>query len=210
MFFSPRLLFSRLNMMNPVYYAKLHPFVRKEAVKSLITTLGAGMTMLGVAKAAGAEVGDNPFSSDFGKIKIGKTRMDVWGGFQQPIRTLAQLVGNKTVSPVTGKTTKLGKGYKATTRWDVGTRFVESKLSPAASLFVTFMKGKDFTGQPANIPKEILDRVTPMLYQDLYDVWKENPDLREFIPKALLFGGVGAFGVGIQTYQSRKPKTLRK
>ena len=41
-----------------------------------------------LAKLAGAEVGDDPEDSDFGKIIIGNTRIDIWGGIQQPMRLL--------------------------------------------------------------------------------------------------------------------------
>ncbi|GAG82173.1 unnamed protein product, partial [marine sediment metagenome] len=80
-FFSPRLMASRLTLLNPVYYMKQPAFVRKEALKSLFAFAGAVGTTLGLADMVpGVEVGKNPRSADFLKIKIGNTRIDIMGG----------------------------------------------------------------------------------------------------------------------------------
>lgn len=200
-FFSPRLIASRLTLLNPVYYIKADPFVRKEALKSLFAFLGTGMTVLGVAKLAGADVGTEPKSADFGKIKIHNTRLDIWGGFQQYIRLAAQLWSGQIVSSTTGKIMTLGEGYKPLTRLDILNRFVEYKEAPIFSFITGLMKGQDYTGKPINITKEIVKRFVPMILQDMYDIAKEDPEL---LPLSVL----GIFGVGLQTYeqQAKTPK----
>lgn len=86
-FFAPRLIASRLKILNPWTYVNpaTDPMVRKEAIKSLLAVAGAGNTMVQLAKMGGAEVETDPASSDFGKIKIGNVRLDPWAGSQQYI-----------------------------------------------------------------------------------------------------------------------------
>ena len=196
LFFSPRLVMSRINLLNPVYYIKQDPFVRKEALKSLLAFLGFGVTVLTLAKMAGSEVGTDPKSSDFGKIKIGSTRIDVWGGFQQLSVMASRIITGKIVSSATGKEMTLGEGYKPMTRADIIQHFIESKESPVASFITSLLKGQDAAGQKIDIPKEIGQRFVPMVIQDIYDILQEAPGL---LPASLL----GVFGVGIQTYKER-------
>ncbi len=153
------------------------------------------------------EIGENSsvwpgavIRADFGKIKIGPTRIDMWAGFQHSIRMAGQMISGQYVSSTTGKVMTLGEGYKPLTRLDILMRHIESKEAPVFSLFTDILKGQDFEGKPINIPKEIGMRFIPMVAQDLYDVIKDNP---EATPAVML----APFGVGVQTY---KEKSRRK
>lgn len=202
-FFSPRLMASRLHFFNPVNYVTTNPVVRKEMFKSLFTVLGAGSTVLGLAKLAGAKVGTDPRSSDFGKIIIKDTRIDIWGGFQQYVRMAAQLGTGKYVSSTTGKETTLGEGYKPMTRYDIALRQVESKEAPVLSFITAMLKQQDFEGKPVEVKKEIAERFIPMMVGDLYDLSKTHP---EMIPVGLL----STFGFGTQTYTPKKKGSGKK
>ena len=204
-FFSPRLMASRLSLLNPVYYVKQDPFVRKELLKSLFTFAGAVSTVLGMAKLSGAEVGTDWRSSDFGKMKVGNTRIDIMGGFQQYIRMAGQLLTGKYISSTTGKEYTLGEGYKPLTRLDIIGRQVESKEAPVLAFVTDWLRGQDYRGEALNIPKEIGLLFTPMAISDVYDLAKNEPNLLPLSP-------LGFFGAGLQTYE-KKPSSadmLRK
>jgi len=209
-FFSPRLMTSRINLMRPDKYVKLHPTVRKDALKSLFAFLGGGMTILGLAKMAGGddvEIGADPRSANFGKIKIKDTRMDIWGGFQQYIRLMGQLMSGKIISSTTGNITLLGEGYRPLNRLDIIANFFKGKEAPIASFITTWLSGKDFKGEDFDIKQETKNRFTPMVIQDAIDLIKSG-DI-ELLPLQL----PAVFGVGTQTYfreATRKKEDLER
>jgi hypothetical protein len=192
-FFSPRLIASRLTALNPMYYAKLHPYARRQAVRSMLI-LGSGvLTTAAAAKAAGADVEIDPNSPDFLKIKIGNTRYDIMGGFQQYIRLGALL---------TKEVYDRSRGDDSNDVTTAIARFARTKESPLASMLHDYLAGIDTIGRPFTLNMDegwsgnaITRRLTPMFIQDVIDVSKEWGPAKG-IPMAI----PGAFGVGIQDY----------
>lgn len=201
MFFSPRLIASRVKMLNPVYYAKLDPFTRKEALKAFFNVVAAGSTFTGLAKLAGADVEMDPRSSDFGKAKIGNVRLDPFGGFQQYIVAASRLISGQSKSPNSGDMTDLTEGaFGRPTRLDIVGRFAESKANPIVGLGMAFLRGKEITGEPFSLPSvdsplknSIANRFLPMFVQDVRDLAEEDPAL---IPLAI----PSAFGMSNQVF----------
>lgn len=196
-FFSPRLIASRLNLLNPVFYYKLDPYVRKEALKSLFAFVSAGAGILSLAKMGGAEVGTDPRSADFGKIKLGNTRVDIWGGFQQYAVLASRLITGEMVSSTTGREFALGEGYKPTTRGDIIQRFFSYKTSPVTSFALGLLNGKNAIGQDFDLPVEVTKRFIPMIYSDIYDLMKNKQSPILSVP--------AVFGTGLQTYGDKIP-----
>lgn len=207
LFFSPRLIASRLQLLNPIYYTKLPKQVRMMAIKDMAKFIGVGTAVVSLAKLAGADVEEDPRSPDFGKIKVGNTRWDVWGGFQQYIRVAAQELNGNTKSsttgnivPLTGTThvddfgnTKTTKPRK--TRADVALTFLRGKLAPVPGAIWDAAAGRDVVGKPFDPAQKAMELFTPMIVNDVSEAWKDQGY------KSLFTVGLpSALGVGISTY----------
>ena len=199
--FSPRLMASRLQMLNPVYYAKLSPIARREAVRSMIALGALATTVLGLAHAGGADVEYDPRSSDFGKIKVGNTRYDILGGYGQYITLGARISTNQTKN-MYGEVSTLGKKFGAPTRLDVAEKFFENKSAPIASLVEDYLRGKDAVGNKFNTKTELVKHITPLIAQDAYDLFKQDG------AKGVLMATPGVFGIGVQTYGPNTDREL--
>jgi len=208
--FSPRLLASRLSFLNPVWYAKLDPAVRKEAARAFLQLLGTASAVLFAAHQAGAKVGLDPRSSDFGKIRIGNTRIDIFGGFQQIVRYAAQIASGAYISSTTGKKMPLSGGVGQMSRADIALRFGRSKLAPTPSLVADWLYGENMIGQPFSAKQQAISRLTPLLWQDFFDLFHQSGGKTldpgtygHALPPALSGLGLGMVGMGVQSYGKR-------
>lgn len=193
-FFSPRLIMSRLQLVNPAFYVGLEKNVRKEALKDLFAFTGIAMTVGGLAKMAGLDVEVDPRSADFMKIKADSKRYDIMGGLQQVVKTSAQFLSGEVKSSTTGEVLTLGEGYKPLTRLGVASRFLQYKLSPVASFAVSLLTGQATMGGKVDIPVEIGRLFVPMAAEDMREIYDEEG--LAGIPMAFPV----LFGVGLQTY----------
>lgn len=208
--FSPRLIGSRISLIGALLgpagtYAKADPYVRRQALIAGWQTLGTLSVVLGLAKAAGANVEADPRNSDFGKIQIGNTRIDIAGGFQQYFKLLAQLATVSKVSPTSGETSQ------QLPHVTLG-RFLRSKGAPSPNMIYDFMSRKDFLGDPVHIEdpksayKEIKNHIIPLLVQDSWDIYQQSEGGVDGIAAALGGYAIGMWGVGTQTFEGKEPK----
>jgi hypothetical protein len=198
LFFSPRLIASRVSLLNPAYYASLSPAIRKEAIRSLLHVGALATTVTGLAAAAGLDVETDPRSSDFAKIRTGNTRYDILGGFGQYITLGARLATN--ANKTNGVVSPLGGGYGKPTRLDVLQRFGQSKLSPVAGFVADYLRGKTYTGEPFSVRSEAANVFTPLFLQDAKSVMDEQG-----AAKGAAMSVPGLFGVGMNTYSPVPP-----
>ena len=201
-FFSPRLIASRLQFFNPGRYVKAgpigenqHPFVLAQNRKAARNLLGGIGLTLALAEWAGADVVRDPRNSDFGKIKVGDTRIDITGGHQGYVVNAWRQYKGETVSSTTGEVKKLeggfGKRSRAAVEWD----FAKNKLAPAARYVVGWQEDQNFDREPFDPVKEAYRSLVPIGVGGTVDAYKEGgPGL------AALTGGLGGIGFGVLTY----------
>lgn len=214
--FSARLWKSRLDLLNPVYYATLSPAARKVALQSSSSFAAVVSATLAAGAAAGATVETNPLSSDFGKMKFGNTRYDVMGGLQQNIVLAArQIMGEKKTSD--GSTIDLTEGgYGKPNRFTVLSDFVTNKETPVLATATRLLKGTGIDGKPVNPWTEVAKLFIPLGLMDTNSLIQSNAGNGDAsatpgqtaknltdpkgVATAMAQASPSFFGVGVQTY----------
>ena len=172
-----------------------------------------------------AEVESDPRSSDFGKVKIGNTRYDPLGGFGQYITLGARMFTGQRVNSIGEvRDYKSFSGIESawdisqewvveallggnidpvkptpdrdkTSALEMGGDFIRNKASPNASFVLDMLSGENAIGEETELVSAVASRLTPMYFQDAYEMVQE-----EGLAMGGLMAAPGLFGVGTQTY----------
>jgi hypothetical protein len=145
----------------------------------------------------------DPRSTDFGKIKVGNTKVDPWAGVAQFAIFLSRIATGEKVDakgkvvPLRGKNVKFGKDDMDKTI----VRFLESKQSPNMALLHDIIRqkhygGKELTGQ--TLAEQVL---SPLSARDTFEVLKEHG-----FPTGTALTFLLLLGEGVQTQQDDKKK----
>jgi hypothetical protein len=140
----------------------------------------------------GAEVSMDPNSADFMKIRIGNTRLDPGGGFQQFLVATSRLISGHVTSSSSGQDRELGVGYRADTRQAVMERFMANKLHPMLKFGYDALAASQ--RQPFNVMDRTAQLFVPLIAQDALELFNKDPRLLALMP-------VVAMGMGTQTYE---------
>lgn len=200
-FFAPKNLAGQVrtwgHVLNPNNYSSADPVMRMQALKSLFAVAGMGLTVGQLASMAGAKVSNDPTNSDFRKIRIGETRIDPFGGYQQfPVAAMKFMLGETTAPSVgnkAGKTTDLTAGkWGQQTRGSVASRFFTNRLSPVGSFVWAWMSNSEFDGKPFEVKRALYERVLPIAAKDIAELAMEDPALAAVLAIPTSLGLVGA------------------
>ena len=189
-FYGPRLMASKFNLLNPLFYAKMPKPIRREALANMAGYLSFYTTVGVLANVAGASVSLDPNDPDFLKIKRGDTKYDITGGEAVYVRTFLRVLGaaydriNGTPEEQTKSVNKASSSVLS---------FFRNKLAPNTSYALNAFLGKNSVGEPFD-PKEAL-KYYPMWIDDMVDDWKQDG------AASILTAAIpSVFGLGVQTY----------
>ncbi len=208
-FFSPRLVISRFQLLlgEPLWRPqwkgsfRARKLIAKEYGRFL---LGAAV-VIGLGLMLGADFEKDPRSTNFGKLKFGKTRLDPFGGLLQVITLIARIVTGKrkTLSGDIVNTWGEVPYGQANTAGIIG-RFFRSKLSPAAGAALNAVTGTDYIGK-AVTPTSIASNLTvPMSFREIKEAMQA-----EGATKGAALGILNLLGMGLSSYDHPKIRALQ-
>jgi hypothetical protein len=157
----------------------------------------------GGARAGRADVSVefDPRSTDFGKVRVGDTRVDLWGGAQPLIRSIAQAVTGERKDAT-------GRVVDADVLKTLA-NYGRSRLAPTPGLAVDLAVGKNVVGEERGLNQWeniLFEQYSPLFFQGVAEGLgiapaEETPGRPEAgSPLAGALAGLSFFGAGVTTY----------
>lgn len=205
LFFSPKFFKSNLDFLTAhAFDPNMDPALKKRAFTNLLKTVGSVGLGLSVAKAVNPDsVNFDPTSSDFGKIKVGNTRVDVTAGLASLVTFLYRNADILTRGATQGEVQLGEKKYdKRNPLGETALSFFQNKLSPASRAVVDVGAGEDFDGAPVNLTsleglKNLgINLFAPLPAENLVELAQDDESIGVIMGTML-----DGLGVGTNTYK---------
>lgn len=198
-FFAPRFTASRAAILRDSTMAllggNLDPKVHKMYMKNVYGTYAAQMAVVGMLVGTGvASFQMDPRKQDFGVLKAGNARYDIFGGIKQWAKLFTVIGTDKYMSKSYGWR-EYGDGMGAKTKTGEVGKFLQGKLSPPAGFLLEALTGEDYLGRKSNMLKNAYGHMFPMILQTVGEVIEagEADQLAIAVPAASLGIGVNAY-----------------
>ncbi len=212
-FFAPRWVASRFQLLlgQPAWRGSNR--TRKLIAIEYARAIAGLGTVYALAAAAMSAWGDDddkieldPRSADFGKVKVGNTRIDPMIGLSQVIVFMSRIASGQTkdsrgrIVPLRGKDVPFGRADTA----DIIFRFGRSKLNPVFGAAINISSGENVVGEQVTFGTVASDLLVPMAFKDAYEAMQDMG-----YSKGAALGLLAIFGVSLQTYETRTGMTSR-
>jgi hypothetical protein len=228
LFFAPRYVASRFQLLTgalttpfkAVFGAKELRRVRRLMLKEYARYLIGLAALYGLAELLGElfekdiDIEHDPRSSDFGKIRLGNTRIDPLSGVSQVSVFLSRLISGEIKSTTSGMLVPISE-FKGG-QFGTITTFLRTKLSPMFGTainilpllgklkrgevkldkkFFTSVIGKDVVGQPVTPWSTFVSLTVPLSLREIKDSIQEQG-----LPTGTAVSLAAILGMGVQTY----------
>ncbi len=188
---TPKMILGKVQSIADLRKPEIRGLVACETVRAFG---GATLAAMLLALGFGGKLARDPRSSDFGKVVIGKTRLDMYGTYLPMFRVIAQLALGERKAATTGRVSDVE-------RKEVITRFLRSKLNPIAGVGWDIWTGETFLGKKMKWEGDFLaeyigEHIAPLFLQDIKDAIKyQGLDTLTFVAP------LAAHGAGAATYE---------
>lgn len=203
-FFAPRYVASRFQILagQPLYSgtAATRQMIAREYARYLI---GVGFvymlsSLFDDEEDDTAKIEFDPRSSDFGKIRIGNTRLDPLSGLSQVTVLLSRTATGKTKPLAGGDLLPLrgeGQAFGSSVPGVIG-RFLRTKLSPMFGTAVDVLAGENVIGEKTTTGSVATGLLIPMSFREIADAIKEQG-----VTEGAALGLASIFGFGLQSFE---------
>lgn len=238
--FAPRLVASRFSLatFTPIITAPTGRMKAQIATEYARTLIGVGVVMSLLAYGFGGDdenewwesINFDPRSSDFMKVKIGDTRIDLFMGLSQVIVFMARLVTGETVNSsgevrplrsVRTLTDLRRKFDPSIPAHEVGENgempfgarglaeavfsFIRSKANPATGAAMNFVFGQNFIGEPTTVAGEAKNLLVPMSIPSIFEAMEDQG-----VPRGAALGLLSLFGMSLQVHTKSNEDQLKE
>jgi len=198
-FWSPRLAVSRVQYLagQPIWgnlKAGGAPAVRALIAAEYARTLTGMAVMVGLAKAAGADVELDPRSGNFG-IRFGNTRIDITAGLKSYINFFSRIITNK-IKTQKGEIKTLGQDVVTPKAGELTWKMLRGKLAPAYGSGFNVLEHELPTGEPTTLINELLGFYAPLSPQDVGDALQTQG-----MPQKTALSLLAIGGMSVQNYE---------
>lgn len=188
--FSPRFLLSRIKTVLgvPIFRGLLTGekvgFKARAIVAAQYAKFATGLAAVyGLSKLAGATIEDDPRSSDFGKMRFGKTRVDPMAGLQQVGTFLSRVLSRSVVD---------GRGRERPLTGTTLGNFARSKLAPIPGTAVDVALGRNVVGQEVTPQSAAVGLVAPLsVPAEIGAIYEEQGPVKATVLQLLNLMGAG-------------------